>query len=120
MSESTSRSSEYSSSKTSDFEQETTTDAEIDKTFQIINEDSVRIHELLGHEDIEKLYEVFKNSRYQKFDAAELRGILEEFNIFYTDKEFNVLFLKVWDPVFNPIFRSQKKISVKHKSRSTL
>lgn len=95
MSENTSSTSEFSSSKKSDFEPETTDYENLDNTSQIINEESIRLHELLEHQDIEKLYELFKKSRFEKFDAEELRGILEEFNIFYTEPEFNVLFLKV-------------------------
>lgn len=94
MSENTSSTSEFSTSK--EFEPETTTDSELyDNTSEIINEETIRLHELLNHQDIEKLYKLFKKSKYEKFDAEELRGILEEFNIFYTDIEFNVLFLKV-------------------------
>lgn len=95
MSENTSSTSEFSRSKKSVLEPEATDSENHDNTSQIINEETVRLHELLEHEDIEKLYELFKNSRFEKFDAEELRGILEEFNIFYTDTEFNVLFLKV-------------------------
>lgn len=92
-----SSSSEYSSStKKSEFETEVTDSSEyFENPPQIINEETIKLHELLEHEDIEKLYELFKKSKYEKFDAEELREILEKFNIFYTDKEFNVLFLKV-------------------------
>lgn len=91
----TSSTSEYSSSKKSEFEPEITDSEYFRNPSEIINEETIKLHDLLEHEDIEKLYELFKKSKYEKFDAEELREILEQFNIFYTDKEFNVLFLKV-------------------------
>lgn len=95
MSENTSSTSEFSISRNSVIEPETTDYEIYENTSQIIDEETIRLHELLNHQDIEKLYNLFKRSKYEKFDAKELRGILEEFNIFYTDTEFNVLFLKV-------------------------
>lgn len=52
-----------------------------------------RLHEELGSDEIEKLYQIFTN--LQKLEPHQLREALRNLGIAFTDEQFKTLFLKV-------------------------
>lgn len=63
-----------------------------DNTFQ----ETPKLHKILTKDDIDRIHRIFKNpSGEQKFSQTQLRNLLEQFKIYYTDTEFENLFLKI-------------------------
>lgn len=54
-----------------------------------------QLHKKLTKENIERLHQHFKGHVIQKLERSELRDIFEMFSIYYTDDEFENLFLKI-------------------------
>lgn len=54
-----------------------------------------QLHKKLTKENIERLHQHFKGHEMEKLDRRELRDTFEKFSIYYTDDEFENLFLKV-------------------------
>lgn len=59
------------------------------------SEESPRLHDILDSTDIEELHEAFNQANQNKFDPKQLRDLLMKYKIYFTDKQFNSIFLKV-------------------------
>lgn len=68
-------------------------------TFQLKKEqrysETPKLHKILTKDDIDRLHCIFKSSVEEKFSQTQLRNLLEQFNVYYIDNEFENLFLKI-------------------------